>query len=101
LEFFEGIKIKPLNQKTKDQLVVIGLLALESGFVYNVVINFYNYAVKGRWYFLALGILATIGTIILIVYLLVILFTFLDKRKVLKDFQTTIKTETRNQKRKN
>jgi len=101
LEFFEGIKIKPLNQKTKDQLVVIGLLALESGFVYNVVVNFFNYAVKGRWYFLVLGILATIGTIILIVYLLVILFTFLDKRKVLKDFQTTIKTETRNQKRKN
>ncbi|MGO8807436.1 MAG: hypothetical protein ACLQO7_12685 [Candidatus Bathyarchaeia archaeon] len=81
--------MKPLNQKTKDQLVVIGLLALESGFVYNVVINFYNYAVKGRWYFLVLGILATIGTIILIVYLLVILFTFLDKRKVLKEFQTT------------
>lgn len=101
MEFFEGIKIKPLNQKTKDQLVVIGLLALESGFVYNVVVNFFNYAVKGRWYFLVLGILATIGTIILIVYLLVILFTFLDKRKVLKDFQTTIKTETRNQKRKN
>jgi len=63
------------------------LFALETGFIYNVVINFYNYAVKGMWYFLVLAILASVGTAILVVYLLVILFTYLDKRKVLKSFQ--------------
>ena len=83
----ERRKIKPLNQRTKDRLVVIGLLALESGFIYNVVVNFYNYVTKGMFYFLVLAILAVIGTAILFVYLLVILATYLDKRKVLKSFQ--------------
>ena len=32
----EQRKIKPLKQKTKDRLVVIGLLALETGLIYNV-----------------------------------------------------------------
>ncbi len=60
---------------------------MEAGFIYNVVVNFYNYATKGMWFFLALAILASVGTAILFVYLLVILFTYLDKRKVLKSFQ--------------
>ncbi len=80
-------KIKPLNQVTKDRLVVIGLLALEVGFVYNVVINFYHYLVKGMLYNLVLGVLATLGTVVLFVYLIVILVSYLDKRKVLKSFQ--------------
>jgi len=80
-------KIKPLNQITKDRLVVIGLLALEVGFVYNVVVNFYHYLVKGMLYNLVLGILATLGTVVLFVYLIVILVSYLDKRKVLKSFQ--------------
>ena len=80
-------KIKPLNQITKDRLVVIGLLALEVGFVYNVVVNFYHYLVKGMLYNLVLGILATLGTLVLFVYLIVILVSYLDKRKVLKSFQ--------------
>jgi K+-sensing histidine kinase KdpD len=81
----ERRKIKPLKQKTKDRLVVIGLLALETGLIYNVVINFYNYVVKGMWYFLALAILASVGTAVLFVYLLVILFSYLAKREVLKE----------------
>ena len=80
-------KIKPLKQKNKDRLVVIGLLALETGLIYNVVINFYNYVVKGMWYFLVLAILASVGTAVLFVYLLVILFSYLAKRKVLRSFQ--------------
>jgi len=80
-------KIKPLNQITKDRLVVIGLLALEVGFVYNVVVNFYHYLVKGMLYNLVLGVLATLGTVILFVYLIVILVSFLDKRKVIRSFQ--------------
>jgi hypothetical protein len=80
-------KIKPLNQITKDRLVVIGLLALEVGFVYNVVVNFYHYLVKGMLYNLVLGILATLGTVVLFVYLIVILVSYLDKRKVLRSFQ--------------
>ncbi|HKM60457.1 MAG TPA: hypothetical protein VJY36_06255 [Candidatus Bathyarchaeia archaeon] len=80
-------KIKPLNQITKDRLVVIGLLALEVGFVYNVVVNFYHYLVKGMLYNLVLGVLATLGTVILFVYLIVILVSYLEKRKVLRSFQ--------------
>ena len=83
----ERRKIKPLKQKTKDRLIVIGLLALETGLIYNVVINFYNYVVKGMWYFLVLAILASVGTAVLFVYLLVILFSYLAKREVLRSFQ--------------
>ena len=63
------------------------MLALESGFIYNVVVNFYNYVIKGMWYFLVLGILASIGTVILFVFLIVILVSYLDKRKLLRSFQ--------------
>ena len=51
------------------------------------MVNFYNYVRKGMPYNLVLGVLATVGFVILFVYLLVILATFLDKRKVLKSFQ--------------
>jgi hypothetical protein len=37
------------------------------------------------WYFLALAILASVGTAVLFVYLLVILFSYLAKREVLKE----------------
>jgi len=60
---------------------------LETGLVYNVVINFYNYAVKGMWYFLALAIFATVGTGVFLVYLIVILITYWEKRKLLRSFQ--------------
>jgi hypothetical protein len=62
-------------------------LALEAGFIYNLVVNFYRYALLSRLYNLVLGVLAAIGTVILLVYLIVILLSYLDKRKVLKDFQ--------------
>jgi len=39
------------------------------------------------WYFLVLAILASVGTAVLFVYLLVILFSYLSKREVLRSFQ--------------
>jgi hypothetical protein len=76
------------------------LIALETGLVYNVVINFYNYAVKGMWYFLALAVLATVGTVVFLVYLIVILITYLDKRRVVKSFQEQPKKPEGENKRK-
>jgi hypothetical protein len=52
-----------------------------------VVVNSYNYELKGMWFYLVLGVLASIGTVILLVYLVVILISYLDKRKVIRSFQ--------------
>ncbi len=83
----EWRKIKPLKQKTKDRLTVIGILALESGFIYNLIVNFYQYILLKKPFYLILAILSTIGTAILLVFIILILMSYLDKRKVLKSFQ--------------
>jgi hypothetical protein len=84
---YEGRKIKPLNQKTKDRLAVLGILALESLFVYGSISNFYRYILLKIALDLFLAVFSTIGTAILFVFILVILANYLDKRKFLKSFQ--------------
>lgn len=80
-------KIKPLKQKTKDRLTVIGILALESGFIYDSIDNFYKYILLKMPFNLLLAILSTFGTAILLVFIILILISYLDKRKVLRSFQ--------------
>ena len=81
------MKIKPLNQKNKDRLTVVGLLALESFFVFGSVSNFYRYIFLKIYIDIYLAIFSTILAATLLVFLIVILISYLDKRKVLKSFQ--------------
>ncbi len=83
----EKIKIKPLNQKTKDRFAVMGLLALESFFVFGSVSNFYRYIFLRIYIDIFLAVFSTILAAILLVFLTVILVSYLDKRKILKSFQ--------------
>jgi hypothetical protein len=83
----EKRKITPSNQKTKDRLAVIGLLALEVFFIFGAVSNFYRYIFLKIYIDLYLAIISMVGTIILLAFLIVILISYLDKRKVLKSFQ--------------
>ena len=80
-------KIKPLKQKTKDRLTVIGLLALESFFIFGSISNFYRYIFLKIYLDIFLAIFSTIGAVLLFVFIIVILISYLDKRKVLKSFQ--------------
>ncbi len=80
-------KIKPLKQKTKDRLAVIGLLALEAFFIFGSVSNFYRYIFLKIDLDIYLAILSTILAAILFVFIIVIIVSYLDKRKVLKSFQ--------------
>jgi hypothetical protein len=68
-------------------LTVIGLLALEAFFVFGAVSNFYRYIFLQIFYDLFLAVLSTVGTAILLVFLIAILMSYLDKRKVLRSFQ--------------
>ena len=83
----EQRNIKPLKQKTKDRLTVIGILALESAFIYDSIDNFYKYILLKMPFNLFLAILSTIATAILLVFIILILISYLDKRKVLRSFQ--------------
>ena len=83
----ERKKIKPLNQKTKDRLTVVGLLALEAFFVFGSISNFYRYLYMKINIDIYLAIFSTILAVILLVFLVVILISYLDKRKVLRSFQ--------------
>ena len=83
----ERRKIKPLNQKTKDRLTVIGILALEALFIFGSISNFYRYIFLKIYLDIFLAIFSTIGAAILLVFIILILESYLDKRKVLKSFQ--------------
>ncbi len=83
----EQRKITALNQKNKDRLAVIGLLALEAFFIFGATSNFYGYIFLKIYIDIYLAIISTIGTIILLAFLIVIFVSYLDKRKVIKSFQ--------------
>ncbi len=87
----EQRKITTLNQKNKDRLAVIGLLALEAFFIFGAASNFYGYIVLKINIDIYLAIISTIGTVILLAFLIVLLISYLDKRKVLKSFQEQTK----------
>jgi hypothetical protein len=83
----ERREIKPLNQKDKDRLTVVGLIALESFFIFGSVSNFYRYIFLKIDIDIYLAIFSTILAAILLVFLVVILISYLDKRKVLRSFR--------------
>ncbi len=83
----ERRKIKPLNQKNKDRLTVIGILALEAFFIFGSVSNFYRYIFLKIYLDIYLAIFSTIGAVILFVFIIVILVSYLDKRKFIRSFQ--------------
>jgi hypothetical protein len=76
----------PLTQKTKDRLAVLGLLALEAFFIFGAVSNFYRYYVLKISIDIYLAAISMVGTAAVLVFLVVILISYLDKRKVLKSF---------------
>ncbi len=82
-----GEKIAPINQKNKDRLAVIGLLALDAFFVFGAVSNFYRYIFLKISLDIYLAVLSTILTAVLTVFLVVLLASYLDKRKFLKSFE--------------
>jgi uncharacterized membrane protein len=79
--------MKPLNQKTKDRLTVIAILALEAFFIFGSVSNFYRYIYLKISLDIYLAVPSTIGAAILMVFIVIILVSFLDKRKYLKKSQ--------------
>lgn len=81
------MKMKPLNQKTKDRLTVIGLLALEAYFVFGAVSNYYGYIALRLSLDIYLAIFSTVLTAILLAFLVGLLLSYLDKRKFVKSFQ--------------
>ena len=83
----EPRKIKSLTQKTKDRLAIIGILALEAFFIFGSVSNFYRFVFLKIYLDIFLAIFATVGAGIIFVFILVILLSYLDKRKVLKSFR--------------
>ena len=80
-------KITPPNQKNKDRLAVTGLLALEAFFIFGAVSNFYRYIFLKIYIDIYLAIISMVGTVILLAFLIVILISYLDKRKILKTFK--------------
>ena len=90
---WERRNIKSLKQKTKDRLMVIGILALETVFIYGSISNFYRYIFLKITIDLFLAIFSTIGTAILFVFIIMILMSYLDKRKFLKRFQKWARKE--------
>ncbi len=65
----------------------MGLLALESFFVFGSASNFYGYVFLRIYIDIFLAVFSTILAAILLVFLAVILVSYLDKRKILKAFQ--------------
>jgi len=83
----ERSKIKPLTQKTKDRLIVLAALAMEVYFVYGSINGLYNYIYLNKTIELYLGIFSIILAAILLVFLIMILVSYLDKRRVLNSFK--------------
>jgi hypothetical protein len=63
------------------------MLALEAFFIFGSVSNFYRYIFLKIYLDIFLAIFSTIGAAIVFVFIIVILISYLDKRKVLKSFQ--------------
>jgi len=60
---------------------------LEAFFIFGATSNFYRYIVLKIYIDIYLAIISTIGMVILLAFLIVILMSYLDRRKVLKSFQ--------------
>jgi len=83
-------KIKPLKQKTKDLLTIIGILALEALFIFGLISNFYRYMFLKVYLDIYLAIFSTIGAAVILVFIIAIFMSYLEKRKVIKSFQKPV-----------
>ena len=77
--------MKPLSQKSKDRLAVLGLIGLEAFFIFGAASNYYRYFFLNISIDIYLAIFSTIITVVLTVALAVLLVSYLDKRKFLKN----------------
>ncbi len=82
--------MKQLNQKTKDRLSVIGILALEAFFVFGAVSNYYRYFFLKINIDIYLAVFSTALALILLIFIIILLISYLDKRKFLKSFQKKV-----------
>jgi len=64
-----------------------GILVLESLFIFGSISNFYRYLFLQIYLDIYLAVFSTIGALILFIFIIAILVSYLDKRKVLKSFQ--------------
>ena len=79
--------MKQLNQKTKERLSVVGILALEAFFVFGAISNYYRYFFLKISIDIYLAVFSTALAAILLIFIVILLISFLDKRKFLKSFQ--------------
>ena len=79
--------MKQLNQKTKERLSVVGILALEAFFVFGAISNYYRYFFLKIYIDIYLAVFSTALAAILLIFIVILLISFLDKRKFLKSFQ--------------
>ena len=68
-------------------MAVAGILALESGLIYDTIVNFYQYALLKTAYYLILAVLSTFGAAFFLGIIIMLLMGYLDKRKVLMSFK--------------
>jgi len=79
--------MKQLNQKTKDRLAVVGILALEAFFIFGAVSNYYRYFFLKIDIDIYLAVFSTVLASILLIFIMILLISYLDKRKLLKSFR--------------
>jgi len=65
----------------------LGILALEALFIFGAASNFYRYLFLKIYLDIFLAVPSTIGSAILLVFIIALLASYLDKRKVLRSFQ--------------
>ena len=79
--------MRPLTQKTKDLLMVIGVVALEAFFIFGSVSNFYRYFFHKISIDLVLAIFSTVGGVFLFLFIIWIIVSYFDKRKLLNSLK--------------
>ena len=65
----------------------MGILGLDALFIFGAVSNFYRYIFLKIFVDVLLAVFSTVGTAIFTVYLVVLLISYLDKRKLLNSFK--------------
>ena len=65
----------------------MGILALETLLIFGAASNFYRYLFLKIYLDIFLAVPSTIGSAILLVFIIAILASYMEKRKVLRSFQ--------------
>ena len=75
------------DQKTQERLALIGLLALDSFFLFGAVSNYYRYFALGVNLDIYLGVFSTVLTAILTSFLIGLFLNYLDKKRFIESFK--------------